>query len=78
LRTRINRVYQKVLGGTIEKGTSQILYSVAKKASIHSKKANVRSYYHQPLTVGLGGSAGLESPIVVGQLLVLIMPRNTN
>src|SRR3970040_2644813 len=28
---------KKVLGGTIEKGTSQILYSVAKKASIIPK-----------------------------------------
>ena len=31
-------VVKKVLGGTIQKGTSQILYAVAKKASIIPKK----------------------------------------
>ncbi|MFM2369787.1 MAG: hypothetical protein RL619_2100, partial [Bacteroidota bacterium] len=31
-------VVKRVLGGTIEKGTSQILYAVAKKASIIPKK----------------------------------------
>jgi CIC family chloride channel protein len=58
-------VIKKVLGGTIEKGTSQILYAVAKKASIIPKKQMYAHIITSSLTVGLGGSAGLESPIVV-------------
>jgi CIC family chloride channel protein len=58
-------IIKKVLGGTIEKGTSQILYAVAKKASIIPKKQMYAHIITSSLTVGLGGSAGLESPIVV-------------
>ncbi|MGO4818833.1 chloride channel protein [Flavobacterium sp. W22_SRS_FP1] len=58
-------IIKKVLGGTIEKGTSQILYAVAKKASIIQKKQMYAQIITSSLTVGLGGSAGLESPIVV-------------
>lgn len=58
-------VIKKILGGTIEKGTSQILYAVAKKASIIPKKQMYAQILTSSLTVGLGGSAGLESPIVV-------------
>jgi len=58
-------VIKKVLGGTIEKGTSQILYAVAKKASIIPEKQMYAHIITSSLTVGLGGSAGLESPIVI-------------
>ncbi|MDI1256605.1 MAG: chloride channel protein [Flavobacterium sp.] len=58
-------VVKKILGGTIEKGTSQILYAVAKKASIIPKKQMYAQIITSSLTVGLGGSAGLESPIVI-------------
>lgn len=58
-------VIKKVLNGTIEKGTSQILYAVAKKASIIPRKQMYAQIVTSSLTVGLGGSAGLESPIVV-------------
>jgi CIC family chloride channel protein len=58
-------VVKKVLGGTIEKGTSQFLYAVAKKASIIPKKQMYAQIITSSLTVGLGGSAGLESPIVI-------------
>lgn len=58
-------VVQKILGGTIEKGTSQILYAVAKKAGIIPKKQMYAQILTSSLTVGLGGSAGLESPIVI-------------
>jgi len=58
-------VVKKVLGGTIEKGTSQILYAVAKKAGIIPKKQMYAQIITSSLTVGLGGSAGLESPIVI-------------
>ncbi|MBF4518452.1 chloride channel protein [Flavobacterium sp. ANB] len=58
-------VVQKVLNGSIQKGTSQILYAVAKKASIIPKKQMYAQIVTSSLTVGLGGSAGLESPIVI-------------
>ncbi|RTY82110.1 chloride channel protein [Flavobacterium sp. LS1P28] len=58
-------VVKRVLGGTIQKGTSQILYAVAKKASIIPKKQMYSQIVTSSLTVGLGGSAGLESPIVI-------------
>lgn len=58
-------VINKILGGTIEKGTSQILFSVAKKASIIPAKQMYAQIVTSSLTVGLGGSAGLESPIVI-------------
>lgn len=58
-------VVKRVLNGTIEKGTSQILYAVAKKASIIPKKQMYAQIITSSLTVGLGGSAGLESPIVI-------------
>ena len=58
-------VIDKLLGGKIEKGTSQIMYVVAKKASIMSRKQMYAQIITSSLTVGLGGSAGLESPITV-------------
>ena len=58
-------VIRKFLGGSIEKGTSQILYAVAKKASIIPRKQMYAQIVTSSLTVGLGGSAGLESPIVI-------------
>jgi CIC family chloride channel protein len=58
-------VVKRVLNGSIEKGTSQILYAVAKKASIIPRKQMYAQIVTSSLTVGLGGSAGLESPIVI-------------
>ncbi|OOG73620.1 chloride channel protein [Flavobacterium sp. A45] len=58
-------VVKRFLGGAIEKGTSQILYAVAKKASIIPRKQMYAQIVTSSLTVGLGGSAGLESPIVI-------------
>lgn len=58
-------VVQKLLGGSIEKGTSQILYAVARKAGIIPRKQMYAQIVTSSLTVGLGGSAGLESPIVI-------------
>jgi CIC family chloride channel protein len=58
-------VVKRFLGGSIEKGTSQILFAVAKKASIIPKKQMYAQIVTSSLTVGLGGSAGLESPIVI-------------
>ncbi|WP_026976742.1 chloride channel protein [Flavobacterium tegetincola] len=58
-------VVDKILGGKLEKGTSQIMYVVAKKASIMPKRQMYAQIITSSLTVGLGGSAGLESPITV-------------
>lgn len=58
-------VVKRILGGSIEKGTSQILYAVAKKAGIIPRKQMYAQIVTSSLTVGLGGSAGLESPIVI-------------
>ena len=58
-------IVKRVLGGTIEKGTSQILYAVAKKSSVIPRKQMYAQIVTSSLTVGLGGSAGLESPIVI-------------
>lgn len=58
-------VVDKFFGGKLERGTSQIMYVVAKKASIMSKKHMYAQIITSSLTVGLGGSAGLESPITV-------------
>lgn len=58
-------IVKRFLGGSLEKGTSQILYIVARKASIIPKKQMYAQIMTSSLTVGLGGSAGLESPIVI-------------
>jgi CIC family chloride channel protein len=58
-------VVNKFLGGAIEKGTSQILYAVAQKASVISAKQMYAQIVTSSLTIGFGGSAGLESPIVI-------------
>ena len=58
-------VVQKFLNGSIEKGSSRILYAVAKKGGILPKKQMYAQIITSSLTVGLGGSAGLESPITI-------------
>ncbi len=58
-------IVKKFLKGKLGRGISNILYEIAKKNSIvHRDKA----YSHvitSAITVGLGGSAGLEAPIVI-------------
>ena len=58
-------VVKKFLDGSIEKGSSRILYAVAKKGGILPKKQMYAQIITSSLTVGLGGSAGLESPITI-------------
>ena len=58
-------VVRKVLGGKIEKGSSRILYAVAKRGGIMPRKQMYAQIVTSSLTVGLGGSAGLESPITI-------------
>jgi chloride channel protein, CIC family len=58
-------VVKHFLGGQIEKGSSKILYAIAKKGGFLPKKQMYSQIITSSLTVGLGGSAGLESPIVI-------------
>lgn len=58
-------VVRRVLHGRIEKGSSRILYAVAKKGGIMPRKQMYSQIITSSLTVGLGGSAGLESPITI-------------
>ena len=58
-------VVRNFLGNQLEKGSSKILFAVAKKGGIVPKKQMYAQILTSSLTVGLGGSAGLESPIVI-------------
>lgn len=58
-------VIKKFLNGSIQKGTSQIMYAVAKTRSVMQAKQMYAQIITSSLTVGMGGSAGLESPITI-------------
>lgn len=58
-------VVRNFLGGSLEKGSSRILYAVARKGGILPRKQMYAQILTSSLTVGLGGSAGLESPITI-------------
>ena len=58
-------IIRKFLNGSIEKGTSQIMIAVAKKSGIMPAKQMYAQIITSSLTVGMGGSAGLESPITI-------------
>ncbi len=58
-------VVRKFLDGSIEKGTSQIMIAVAKRSGYMPKKQMYAQIITSSLTVGMGGSAGLESPIAI-------------
>jgi len=58
-------VIRNFLKGDIEKGSSRILFAVAKKGGIMPRKQMYAQIVTSSLTVGLGGSAGLESPITI-------------
>uniref|UniRef100_UPI0040483F64 chloride channel protein n=2 Tax=Flavobacterium sp. TaxID=239 RepID=UPI0040483F64 len=58
-------IVKKVLDDSIEKGTPQIMYSVAKKRGIMPRKQMFAQIITSSFTVGMGGSAGLESPITI-------------
>src|ERR1043165_5420647 len=53
-----------VLNGELVKGTEHVLMAIAKKSSFLSRKEVYSHFVTSALTVGMGGSAGLESPIV--------------
>lgn len=56
---------KKILKGKIEKGLPPIHYAIAKRSSIIPREQMYAQVLTSSLTVGLGGSAGLEAPIVV-------------
>lgn len=58
-------VVKRLLDGKIEKGSSRILYAVAKRGGIMPVKQMYAQIVTSSLTVGMGGSAGLESPITI-------------
>jgi CIC family chloride channel protein len=58
-------VVKKLLRGKLDKGLSHIHYAIAKKSSIVPKDQMYAQILTSSLTVGFGGSAGLEAPIVI-------------
>src|SRR6478609_9373937 len=67
--------------GGVEKGSFNVLFSIAKKSSHIPKEETYSHVITSGLTVGLGGSAGMESPIVqtgaaVGSNLSQLFPLN--
>jgi CIC family chloride channel protein len=52
------------LQGNLARGTSHVLLAIAKKSSFLPRPEVITHVATSALTVGLGGSAGLESPIV--------------
>ncbi len=55
---------QHFLNGKLGRGTANILHSIIKKSAILPKDQMYSHIVSSALTVGLGGSAGLESPMV--------------
>lgn len=58
-------VVRKFLSGNLVKGTTEIMISIAKRAGIIPKKQMYAQIITSSLTVGLGGSLGLESPTAI-------------
>jgi chloride channel protein, CIC family len=56
---------QKALNGDLGKGVSNILYEIAKKSAFVKRHKIFSHVITSSLTVGLGGSAGLEAPIAI-------------
>lgn len=54
----------KVLGGSLEKGIAMVLKAIAQKSSFIPLRHTYAHIITSSLTVGLGGSVGLEAPIV--------------
>lgn len=57
-------VINRFLGGHIEKGIAMVLRSIARKSSFIPLSHTYQHVVTSSLTVGLGGSVGLEAPIV--------------
>lgn len=57
-------IVRRFFKGKLERGTSSILFAIAKKASFLPFSQMYSHLVTSAVTVGFGGSAGLESPIV--------------
>ena len=57
-------IIRKYFKGKLEKGTESILFSIVKKGSFLPKHLMYSNAITSAITVGFGGSVGLESPIV--------------
>lgn len=55
----------KILKGDLGKGVSNILYEIAQKSAFVKRHKLFSHVITSSLTVGFGGSAGLEAPIVI-------------
>ena len=55
---------QRIRKGKLEKGNATILYAIEKNSGLLPKHQMYSQLFTSALTVGFGGSAGLESPIV--------------
>ncbi|MBX7242686.1 MAG: chloride channel protein [Bacteroidia bacterium] len=58
-------IIKRILGGKLSKGLSPIHFSIAQKSSDIPSEQTYAQLITSPVTVGLGGSAGLEAPIVI-------------
>lgn len=56
---------QRFRGGKLGRGVDQILYAVLRKGGLVERDKMYSHWISSALTVGFGGSAGLEAPIVV-------------
>lgn len=56
---------RRVLKNNLNKGLSQVHYAIAKKSSILPKNQMYDQVLTSSITIGLGGSTGLEAPIVI-------------
>ena len=57
-------IIKKFFGGQIERGIAMVLRSIAGRSSFIPSRHTYQHVITSSFTVGLGGSAGLESPIV--------------
>lgn len=57
-------IVQRFFGGQIEKGIAMVLKAIARKSSYIPLSHSYLHVITSSITVGLGGSAGLEAPIV--------------
>lgn len=57
-------IIQRFFRGHIEKGIAMVLKAIARKSSFIPARNNYIHFITSALTVGSGGSAGLESPII--------------
>lgn len=58
-------IVQRVLKGNLEKGTWRIIFAITKRSSILPRVQMYAQVITSSITVGFGGSAGLESPVTI-------------